>query len=154
MIFTQLGQYALRTLILSIALLVLGVSAGCNEEPVRHYATVVDARNDRLFERGWVPAVLPDAAGPLTEVHNIDTNARCAFAEFAPARLDELLADLSREGFQRHDVAVPSPPLKGCPFDLSDFNGASTVLSRVNASGVTEFAALGESGTFMFMAAR
>ena len=139
---------------LRIAFLVLAASSACNEQPVTRYATVADAKNDRLFERGWVPEVLPDDAGPLTEVHDIDTNARCAVSKFSPARFDQVLAALTREGFQRKDAAVPSPPLGGCPFDLSDFMSASTVLSRVSTSGVDEFAALSESGTFMFMSAR
>jgi hypothetical protein len=134
--------------------LVLAASSGCNEEPVTRYATVADAKNGGLFERGWVPAVLPDDAGPLTEAHNLDTNASCALAKFSPARFDQVLSALTRERFQRHDSAIPSPPLGGCPFDLSDFKSASTVLSRVSTSGVDEFAALSESGTFMFMSAR
>ena len=134
--------------------MVLAASYACNEQPVTRYATAADAKNDGLFDRGWVPAVLPDDAGPLTEAHDVDTNASCALAKFSPARFDQVLAALSRERFQRHDAAVPSPPLGGCPFDLSDFKRASTVLSRVSTSGDDEFAALDESGTFMFMSAR
>jgi len=141
----------MRCLILLIGFLVLSVSSACSEEPVTRYATIEDAKTDGLFERGWVPPVLPDAAGPLVEAHNIDTNARCALAEFPRARFDEVMAALSREGFQRHDAAVPSPPLGVCPFRPNDFRDASTVLHRVGTGGSAEFVALGESGKFMFM---
>jgi hypothetical protein len=142
-------------LFLSIAFVSLTLSlTGCGDTLVTRYATIQDAKKDRLFERGWVPQVLPDTAGPLTEAHNIDTNARCALAAFQPSTFDEVLAALSSEGFQRYDGGVPSPPLWACPFGMSDLRGASIVLQRSGAIGDREFAAITKDGRLMFMGTR
>ena len=143
-----------RALVLSIGLAMLAVSAGCSENLVTRYATVQDAKKDQVFERGWLPAVLPDTAGPLTEAHNIDTNARCALAEFPPDMFDEVLEALTRDGFQTHDADSPAPPLKLCPFDIDDFRRASIVLRKAGIHGDVEFVGLDKAGTFMFMGIR
>src|SRR5688572_1093358 len=108
-------------LVFSTALVSLALFGGCGENSVKRYATIQDAKKDRLFERGWVPDVLPETAGPLTEVHNIDTNARCALGQFSASDLHEVLAALSRDGFEPYDAELPAPPLSNCPFSESDF---------------------------------
>ena len=52
--------------------LVLAVAcAGC--DTVRdHYDTLEDARADRLFERGWLPDVLPDSAVDIHAANDLD----------------------------------------------------------------------------------
>src|SRR5688572_17720044 len=132
-------QTPMRALIVSISFATLAVSTACAENCVTRYRTVQDAKNDRLFERGWVLGVLPDTAGPLTEAHDIDTSARCALVEFPPSTFDGVLAALSQNGFQRYDTAVPTPPLRACPFNAGDFDRASIVLRRMGATGDLEF---------------
>jgi hypothetical protein len=141
--------------LISIGLATLALySAGCRENSVTRYATIQDAKKDRLFDRGWVPDVLPDTAGPLTEAHNIDTNARCALGEFPVGAFDEVVAALSRNGFERYDAIAPAPPLSSCPFGARDFQSASIVLRRSGVNGDREFAGISRSGTFIFMGMR
>jgi hypothetical protein len=141
----------MRTLVTSIVLATLVLIGGCGEKPVKRYATIQDAKKDGLFERGWVPDVLSETAGPLTEVHNIDTNARCALGQFPARDFDDVLKALSREGFERSDADVPAPPLSTCPFSGKDFRGASVVLRRTGSNGNREFAGVSQSGRFIFM---
>src|SRR5262245_2175210 len=101
-----------------ILLLTLGMSlatASCSDTQVNRYADVVAARRDRLFERGWVPDVLPDAAGPLVESHDLDTNARCACSKLSPESVDAVISSLEAAGFARDSSRVVLP-LQTCPF--------------------------------------
>ena len=66
-----------RTLALALPLATL---VGCGERVVHRYETVGEARRDGVFERGWVPDILPDGATALVELHDLDTSARCAGA--------------------------------------------------------------------------
>ena len=59
-------------------------TVACDTVAVHHDADREAARADRLFDRGWVPDVLPASAGPSVEAHDVDTNERCARAQFAP----------------------------------------------------------------------
>jgi len=144
----------MRAIVISVGLAILVLTAGCRDTLVTRYATVQDAKKDRLFERGWVPDVLPEAAGSLTEAHNIDTNARCAMAVFPANMFDQVLSSLSEQGFQRHDEETPAPPFKLCPFSMADFRRSSIVLRRARANDDVELVGLGKNGTFMFMGIR
>jgi hypothetical protein len=94
-------------------------STGCSDVSVTRYESVGEARADRLFDRGWVPDVLPDESGPLTEAHNIDTSDTCAKGEFATRDFDSM-AVMSSEAFRRNSgqhapagaassVSIPRP---------------------------------------------
>jgi hypothetical protein len=141
----------MRALVILSVLLTATVVAACGENSVKRYATIQDAKKDKLFERGWVPEVLPETAGPLTEAHNLDTNARCALVEFPASELDEVLIGFSREGFERYEGDIPALPLNSCPFSANDFRHASIVLRRTAVTGDREFAGVNQNGTFIFM---
>ena len=64
-----------------LCLAVLACLCGCETEQT-NYDTVAEARSDGLFARGWAPDVLSGSAGPITEAHDLDTNARCFHAAF------------------------------------------------------------------------
>lgn len=145
----------MRTVLLSIvALGVAACSCGCDDTSVTRYETIKDAKADRLFERGWVPDVFPDNAGPLTEAHDIDTNARCALVQFSPGAFGEVLAGLSREGFERYEGALPPRPLRACPFGDSDVRHASTVLRRGDPNRGLEFVVVDRGGKLVFWGTR
>jgi hypothetical protein len=61
-----------RPAIEHVAWIVLaGACAGC--DTVRdHYDTLEEARADRLFERGWLPDVLPDSAVDIHTANDLD----------------------------------------------------------------------------------
>jgi hypothetical protein len=87
------------------AAFVLACALACDpfgESEVTTYATLGSAQSDRLFDRGWLPEVLPADAGPIVEAHDLDTNARCSksvFPSHASAQVSRALRALGFEAF-------------------------------------------------------
>lgn len=50
------------------------------------YATLRDARSDRLFERGWLPDILPESTTRIRTVNNLDINT--STGEFSLSSVD------------------------------------------------------------------
>jgi len=48
------------------------------------YATLVEAREDRLFERGWLPDILPSTAYDIAVENDLDLNRSQGSFSFAP----------------------------------------------------------------------
>jgi len=61
-----------RTVILLV--LVSCLLESCSDTRTSNYASVLEARRAGEFERGWLPAALPDDATNIREIHNVDTN--------------------------------------------------------------------------------
>jgi hypothetical protein len=113
------------------------------ERQVNTYATFEAARVDRLFERGWISDVLPSAAGPIVEAHDLDTNGRCSKSSFPPDGVAGVQNALSHLGFDPHPGAALSLPLSICPFTTSEIEPAAALLSRASPqSDAAEFAVL------------
>jgi hypothetical protein len=49
------------------------------------YATLADARNDRLFERGWLPDILPPSTRDIRVSNDLDVNHSEGEFSFDPA---------------------------------------------------------------------
>ncbi len=45
------------------------------EKVTKRYATLDDARRDRLFERGWLPDILPPSARDIRVTSDLDVNS-------------------------------------------------------------------------------
>lgn len=63
-----------------LLLLTVMCLAGCVDMVSSRYATLADARADRLFERGWLPDVLPPSSTRI-QTHN-DLDANTSYGEF------------------------------------------------------------------------
>jgi hypothetical protein len=48
--------------------------SSCSDVVTRTYATLDDARRDRLFERGWLPDILPPSARQIRVASDLDVN--------------------------------------------------------------------------------
>ena len=46
---------------------------GC-DNVTKNYATHSDAKNDHLFERGWLPTIIPESSCQITTINNLDVN--------------------------------------------------------------------------------
>jgi hypothetical protein len=68
-------------IIVAAALLSL---SGCDVTRTR-YGTLDDARRDRLFERGWVPDILPASARDIHVSSDLDANRSQGDFSFDPA---------------------------------------------------------------------
>ncbi|MEW6761621.1 MAG: hypothetical protein AB1437_12410 [Pseudomonadota bacterium] len=56
------------------------------------YATLQAARDDRLFERGWLPDILPPSSRDIRTAHHLDLNAASGDFRFTPEEYPWLLA--------------------------------------------------------------
>lgn len=82
-------------IILAAALLSLG---SCDVVTSR-YATLDDARKDRLFERGWLPDILPGSARDIRVSSDLDANHAEGEFSFEPADFTVFTARLhARDG--------------------------------------------------------
>ena len=61
-----------QSLIVCIAALLSLTS--CSDVVTRTYATLDDARRDRLFKRGWLPDILPPSARQIRVSSDLDVN--------------------------------------------------------------------------------
>ena len=69
---------AIKLLAMSAAL------AGCPiDVVVDHYGTVEEAREDRLFERGWLPDLLPPSAHAIRTANNVDLSTSQGHFEYS-----------------------------------------------------------------------
>ncbi|MGV3518580.1 hypothetical protein [Luteitalea sp.] len=126
------------------------VAAGCGEFRIVHrYETLADARRDGVFARGWVPDILPATATALVELHDLDTNARCAGARFQPVDRSSIRSTAMAVGFAVHEGARPAPPFRGCPFLIGNIMKADEVLRRDGSTGA-EFLILTTDGQMHF----
>ena len=138
------GMKRLLTTILCLAL-----SGGCMRVEER-YGSPDAARQAGLFERGWLPDVLPHSGGQITELHNLDTNSRCSLSSLPASSLTEVEASLRDLGFAMHEGEPAQVPFRNCPFTSAEVLRASTVMSR-SSSEQTEFAIVRESpGALLF----
>src|SRR5438034_5752417 len=68
------------------------------EKVTERYATLDDARRDRLFERGWLPDVLPPSARDIRVSSDLDVNTSEGEFFFDPADFADFAARLQATG--------------------------------------------------------
>lgn len=112
------------------------------------YSTFVEAEQAGLFQRGWLPSYIPRSAVSIAELHDLDTNERCASFSIAPSARDTFVAMLANRGFRRTSANIFSPPelspLRSCPFSVAPAE-AAIVMRRPNPdSADVEYFALFE----------
>lgn len=78
-------------------LIVTLLFVGCQNTIVQHYATLVEARQDRLFERGWLPDILTSTTTQLRIKNDLGLNTSEGEFTFSiaqwPAFKENLAAD-------------------------------------------------------------
>jgi hypothetical protein len=128
----------------SIRCFILLFALACDpfaEFQVNNYPTLEAAQSDLLFERGWVPDVLPAGAGPIVEAHDLDTNARCSKSVFRADASSQVSDALRASGFEEFSGELPPIPFSQCPFSLeSARSGGSVFLNTRGATSDREFA--------------
>lgn len=131
----------------------LVVLVGCDETVQERYATVAEARAAGFFARGWAPDVLPDRAGPVTEAHDLDTNARCMRATFHPDSFAVVRSALARTGFITHSGTVQGPRFGRCPISESEVEAAQLTLRQDRQQAGIEYVALHAEGVLYYWSA-
>ncbi len=110
----------------------------------QRYDSVAAARTAGLFADGWIPDVLPAAAGPLVESHDLDSGARCARAVFPKAQRSALVHALLEYGYDLfRGEALPSQDT--CPFPVNELRAPGERFRNSDGSSAFElFAFVGE----------
>jgi uncharacterized lipoprotein len=57
-----------------MALVSVLIIAGCSDVVTDRYQTLQAARDDQLFERGWLPDILPPSAHDIRTSNDLDLN--------------------------------------------------------------------------------
>ena len=68
------------------------------EKVTERYATLDDARRDRLFERGWLPDILPPSARDIRVTSDLDVNSSEGEFSFDPMHFAAFVAQLRPVG--------------------------------------------------------
>ena len=83
------GRYSF--LVLAATLLV-----SCHHTVESRYETRVEAEADRLFERGWLPKIIPASSRHIVTQNDVDLNVSSGEFFFAERDLIEFLSRLNR----------------------------------------------------------
>lgn len=76
------------------ALFLLVTVAGCSDQFTDRYSTLQEARRDQVFERGWLPDVLPPSSHALKVSGDVDINTALGEFSFSRAEFEEFVARL------------------------------------------------------------
>src|SRR5688572_23700134 len=78
-----------QLIIIACALALLG----CDVVTDR-YATLQDARSDSLFQRGWLPDILPPSSHDIRTSNDLDLNVSSGEFHFSPQEFPDFTASL------------------------------------------------------------
>lgn len=73
-----------------LASVVVSILCGC-DTVTDTYPTLTDAEKARLFERGWLPNILPQSANRILTSNNLDTNTSKGEFYFSPSDAKDFL---------------------------------------------------------------
>jgi hypothetical protein len=97
--------------------------AAC-DSVTNHYSTLEEARADRLFERGWLPEMLPPSSYDISTENDLDVSRSKGVFSFTPEEFDpfrerlELVAPLHEWEWGSIAVAVEAHVARGYPVYL------------------------------------
>jgi hypothetical protein len=77
---------------LFVAMLLFG---GCSDTVTNHYPTRAKAEADNLFERGWLPTLIPASARDITTSNDLDINISEGEFRYDPKETNEFLRHLT-----------------------------------------------------------
>jgi hypothetical protein len=118
------------------------------------YSSYKDAEAGDLFQRGWLPPFIPTTSSAIQEIHDLDTNQRCASFVVPSEDASAFLNSLQDFGFLKLSIPAESPaalsPWRRCPFP-QPVTEARTVLRRPDAdSAEVEYFAFYENPSLVY----
>jgi hypothetical protein len=69
---------------------------GCGDTVTSRYETRADAEADKLFQRGWLPSIIPESSYDITTKNDLDINVSEGQFSFAPGHAEEFIKHLER----------------------------------------------------------
>lgn len=103
---------AIRTLCWLCMALIIGCSDVVNE----HYDNYTDAVQAGLFERGWLPGILPDSATEIHASNQLDKNTAEGYFHLPEQSLTEFISRLTPVADQAASDASPQTSNNGKSF--------------------------------------
>jgi hypothetical protein len=97
-----------------LSVLAVAFSLGACDVATDHYATLVDARADSLFQRGWLPDILPPSSHDIRTSNDLDLNTSSGQFHFKPQEFPQFAASLQPYTSRRSSLA-------GVEDDVSSF---------------------------------
>ena len=107
----------------ALLILLILVIAGCSDTVTRHYPTRAEAEADSLFERGWLPDIIPASSRDITTNNDLDLNLSKGEFFFAPGDSTEFVTQLQ---------GTRDPNRAGSTYSYSD--GRSTWVFEVDVN--------------------
>ena len=80
-----------RSTLLLVFVLVL---TSCSDTVTDQYATRAEAKTDQLFERGWLPEIIPKSSKNIVTINDLDSNNSEGEFEFDSEESDAFTANL------------------------------------------------------------
>jgi uncharacterized membrane-anchored protein len=59
---------------IALTVFVALLMCGCSDTVTSQYDTRADAEADRLFDRGWLPSIIPPSSNKITTKNDLDLN--------------------------------------------------------------------------------
>lgn len=75
---------------------IITLLCACNDTVSLDYATYVEAREDKLFQRGWLPDILPTSTTNISVNNNLDLNTSTGHFNLRPADAPGFIKKLSK----------------------------------------------------------
>ena len=72
------------------------IHSGCGDTVTSNYATYADAEKDNLFDRGWLPDILPVSTANIRTKNSLDDNASRGSFEIPKPDIDVFKSKLRR----------------------------------------------------------
>ncbi len=90
-------QFLLMTILrLSFIFITLLFMSGCSDTVKNSYSTRADAEADGLFERGWLPTIIPVSSRDITTKNNLDLNFSEGEFFFPPDQATKFFSQLRK----------------------------------------------------------
>ncbi len=86
--------FFIRTFLLS---LIVALLCSCSDKVSSYYATYSEAKQDRLFERGWLPDILPQDTTHISVTSDLDLNTSTGQFHIPPASLSRFKEKLQNQ---------------------------------------------------------
>jgi hypothetical protein len=105
----------MKAIALLFAILTLPGCSYLTDSVTENYATLADARADRLFQRGWLPDILPETTTNIRTSNNLDINVSLGEFDLESADAAAFYAKLQLG-------APKSSPLRGWDETVTDYS--------------------------------
>ncbi|MDN3612528.1 hypothetical protein ACODM8_14895 [Vibrio ostreicida] len=82
----------------AISMLLILLVLGCSDDVTTRYATYADAQKERLFEKGWLPDILPRSTESIEVTNNLDINRSEGRFIIEGSEINEFLEKVEKTG--------------------------------------------------------